>query len=81
MSIEIKGRKPKSGEITHVCIGGEWIVKSEVIKRIKNGEKFNVGGTNVNVIPKPPKEGEYIRTDTNETLEDNLGELSDICNK
>lgn len=80
MSKEIKGRKPKNGNITHVCVKGEgWVAKSEIIKRIRNGEKFNVREANVNVVPKPPKNGEYLRTDNNDTLSDNLGELPDTC--
>ena len=41
MSKEIKGRKPKNGNITHVCVKGEgWVAKSEIIKRIGSGVSF-----------------------------------------
>ena len=72
MSKLIRGKFPKTGNIEKLCVIGEgWVDKSKLIERINKGEKFNVNGTNVNVVPKYPKKGEYLRTDDNESLSDN----------
>ena len=80
MSKKIRARKPKFGEISDICVEGEgWVEKKKIIERIRKGEKFNVNGTSVNVVPNPPREGKYLRTDNNQLLSDNLGELPDNC--
>ena len=63
------------------AVGGAGWQKSEdtVIEEIENGEKYfvDVDGTKVDVIVAERKKRKYLRTDPDETTENNLLSLTD----
>jgi hypothetical protein len=66
----ITNTREKGGVITHFNVNIEF-TKEQLIERIKNGEKFVVpSGEDVHLVGE-----KYIRSDRNNTTDDNLGNL------
>jgi hypothetical protein len=77
MSYEITGQYKKDGVIEKVYVKHEGCkTKPSFIKRILAGDEFVVGSTKVKVV-----DDKYLRTDSNNTKSDNLGELDEKCKK
>jgi len=70
-SIISKVRKDENGVITHVQTSFGVLTKAQVITSIAHSVHFVVeDGEKVHVV-----DGKYIRSDANDTEEDNLGNL------
>lgn len=79
MCKNITGKKSINNEIIDVYVDGEGCFsKQTIIDRIGKGECFVVNGRKVNVVKNNGKD-EYLRTDPNTILEDNLGILDQKC--
>lgn len=80
MTKVICGQKKIDQVIKELCVTSEgWKTKEEILRRMYKGESFCVpDGTIINQVPKSGI-GEYLRTDANETLSDNLGNLPSTC--
>ena len=77
MSKEILGVNKKFNNVTKTMLeelkvdGEGWVSINEVIKRITNGEKFDVKGSNIHKVRH--NNGYFLSTDPDEKISNNLG--------